>query len=119
MIFKKKPNTSEIGNEAELKAQHYLIERGLRLIEKNYSSKFGEIDLIMQDDNTLVFIEVKFRRSNNFGGAAITVNQKKQHKIRLTTEYYLQQKGLYEKHASRFDVLALTDNNIEWIKGAF
>lgn len=111
----------QTGNIAELEAQRYLEKRGLSLCEKNFSCKAGEIDLIMKEGKTLIFIEVRYRHSRAYGTAAETISPTKQRKIIRATQFYLQQQGLWDKVACRFDVIGM-DNDISkitWIKNAF
>jgi putative endonuclease len=108
------------GQAAENFAAEYLKAKGLMLISTNYRSRFGEIDLIMQDGQSLVFIEVRLRKSKFFGGAEASITASKQHKkIVTTTAYYLQQDG---NQACRFDVILMDKvdaRQIDWIKNAF
>jgi putative endonuclease len=124
LLWNKRSTTKEIGDNTEIIARAYLEEKGLVFQCNNFFSKLGEIDLIMKDDETLVFIEVKFRSSNHFGGAISAISVKKQQKIRKTTAFYLQQSGLNEYNtACRFDVVTLQGNidkpHITWLKNAF
>lgn len=109
------------GEAAEQQACIYLQQQGLRLLEKNYRCRQGEIDLVMQQGNSLVFIEVRQRSHNRFGGAAASVTTKKQEKLRLTALHYLQHKAPGAN--ARFDVVAIQGDNsrqqIEWIRDAF
>ncbi len=108
------------GAQAELLAVQYLQQHGLRLIVQNYRSRFGEIDLIMQDGTTLVFIEVRLRRNAGFGGAAASIDASKQQRIISTAQQYLA--SLARIPACRFDVVLLDDaegRNMQWIKNAF
>ncbi len=108
------------GAEAEKKALEYLISNGLSLLEKNYRSHFGEIDLIVKDKSELVFVEVRQRASQDFGGAIESVNKTKQKKLIKTAEQYLVSHQKYDKMACRFDVVCFdTLDNIDWIKNAF
>lgn len=115
-------NTKKIGDQAELEALKFLKKAGLILLEKNFSCKMGEIDLIMQDAKTLVFIEVRFRKTKNFGGALASITKEKQRKIKNTANYYLQKTGIVPL---RFDFVGLTlDENKkiiveDWIKNIF
>ena len=102
-----KSSKRETGDIHEQDAANYLQSRGLKLLASNHSSRHGEIDLIMQDQETLVFIEVRYRRNRNFGGAAISVTPKKQRKIALTALHYLQ-KHKKTNTPCRFDVIAVT-----------
>jgi putative endonuclease len=106
------------GQFYEQQALMYLQQQGLTLVQQNYSCRFGEIDLVMREQQTLVFVEVKFRRSNHFGGAAAAVTLAKQQKLTRTALFYLQAVG--QQHC-RFDVVAITEQpaEISWIKNAF
>ena len=85
---------------------------------RNYGCRHGEIDLIMQDKQTLVFIEVRYRQSAQFGGAAASVDHRKQKRIIATAQHYLQHKKP-TAHAYRFDVIASDSTSIQWIADAF
>lgn len=107
------------GNLAEALAADYLRARGLRLIERNYSCRLGEIDLILADGATLVFAEVRLRRSAGFGGAAASITAGKRQRILRAARHYLSGRP---EGPCRFDVLlldALDPERIEWIKDAF
>ena len=97
-------NLGIIGEEAALS---FLSVLGYQLLEKNYRSRFGEIDLIMQDGSFLVFIEVKARRSTLYGVPQEAVGAAKQAKIRRVAEQYLQYKGKADCQL-RFDVVAVS-----------
>ncbi len=112
----------DTGQQAEELACAYLQKHKLRLIARNYHCRRGEIDLIMQDGNTLVFIEVRYRKSSRFGSALESVHTHKQQKIIFTAEHYLQHTSAqYTQY--RFDVLAISPGHtapyIQWIKNAF
>ncbi len=115
----------KIGNQAEDIALAYLSKQGLKLIEKNYLTPLGEIDIIMLDktSQTLVFIEVRYRANIHFGAAVETVTHKKQAKIIHTAELYLQRHQKYQDYLCRFDVVGLESDlkypKINWIKDAF
>jgi putative endonuclease len=90
----------------------------LKLITNNYRCRLGEIDLILQDKETLVFVEVRMRSSSHFGGAATSIDARKQAKLIHTAQHYLA--TLKHIPPCRFDaVLLSTPDNIEWIKNAF
>jgi len=110
-------NRDQIGREAEDRALDFLEQKGLRLIERNYHSRFGEIDLIMSEGRTIVFIEVRYRCNKSFGGARYSVTAAKQQRLLATAEQFLQQHAPH--NPARMDVLALEGNNTEWIKNAF
>ncbi|MEQ1720288.1 MAG: YraN family protein [Nitrosomonas sp.] len=108
------------GHEAEKIAAAYLQQLSLILITQNYRCRFGEIDLIMQDNNTLVFIEVRMRTRDTFGGAASSITPTKQAKLLRTARHYLAEIDNYPP--CRFDVILLSGINgqkIDWIQNAF
>lgn len=111
--------SNSTGVVAEKKALTYLLEQGLILVHQNYYCCFGEIDLIMQDQDTLVFIEVRYRKSGDFGGALASINRTKQRKIIKTAMHYLSQ--LAREPYCRFDAIALNDTQSIplWVKDAF
>ncbi len=114
-----KMNENNAGLAAEKLAATFLAERGLKLIMQNYHCRFGEIDLIMTDAKTLVFIEVRLRSNNQFGNAASSITPKKQKKLILTAQHYLQQ---HSQSACRFDAILMNKadmQSIEWIRNAF
>ena len=102
------PNHLRQGHDAEQQACDHLQRQGLRLLERNYRSRYGEIDLIMRHDDTLVFVEVRYRVSTRFGSPAETVDARKQAKIRATAEHYLQRHPQSPGVSCRFDVVAMT-----------
>ena len=111
-----------IGNKQELIALKFLTKRHLKLICRNFNCKVGEIDLIMQDGEYLVFIEVKYRKSSSYVNACESVSYHKQKKIIRASTYYLQIKNLYDQIPVRFDIIAIDDHPthpINWIKNAF
>lgn len=112
--------SSSTGAQAEQLAALFLQRQGLKLVETNYRCRFGEIDLICKDKDTLVFVEVRLRGSDAYGGAAASITVHKQHKLVLAARHYLQQ--LRATPDCRFDVVllrSLRDNDVEWIKSAF
>lgn len=110
------------GIQAEQLARQYLEQQGLRFKQANFRCKRGEIDLIMQDDSTLVFVEVRYRRHNRYGSAAESVDQHKQRKLVATALFYLQNNPATAHHASRFDVIAISGEQgiprIDWHQNA-
>ncbi|MDF2940268.1 MAG: protein Nwat [Gammaproteobacteria bacterium] len=110
----------KIGNDNENLALSFLKKKGLKLIAKNFYSRFGEIDLIMRDKETLVFVEVRYRGSEKFGSSLESVSWHKQQRLIKTAEYYLLSSP--QNLPCRFDVLAVSPHNtqsINWIKNAF
>ena len=116
----------ESGQHFETLATRYLQQQGLKLLTRNFHSYRGEIDLVMRDRNTLVFIEVRFRKNNHFGSAADSVTWKKQQHLIQAAQHYLQSHRMLNSLCCRFDVVAITGNassenspKIDWIKNAF
>ena len=111
------------GREAEERACRHLLQQGLTLTERNYRSPFGEIDLVMQERDTLVFIEVRYRTRGDFGSAAETVDARKQARLRATAEHYRQNAPRASKKACRFDIVAITgdgeDGDFRWLRNVF
>lgn len=107
------------GEEAELLAASYLEARGLRILQRNYQCRFGEIDLIAQQGAVVVFVEVRRRSSDAFGGAAASITQSKRRKLLRTARYYLA--GRSPAPPCRFDALLIqgTPPAIDWIRDAF
>ena len=112
-----KANTDS-GHYCENLALKYLKRRGLKLLTRNYSSRYGEIDLIMQDKDTLVFVEVRYRKHSNYGGAIESVDYRKQSRVTNTAENYLQAHPW--DGPCRFDIVAIEGKaKPQWIIGAF
>lgn len=108
------------GDQAEQLAADFLQIQGLKLLEKNYRCRFGEIDLILLDKKTLVFAEVRLRKNQNFGGAASSITPQKQTRIVHTAQHYLSMQ--HNLPPCRFDVVLLNElsaAHIEWIQNAF
>lgn len=109
------------GKIAENLALEYLLQQGLSLVERNYHCRFGELDLVMQDQTEIVFIEVRFRKYDGFGSAVESISKTKQNKLIATASHYLMTKKLGDT-ACRFDVVGLsgllTEPNINWIQHA-
>lgn len=112
-------NKRQIGVRYERMAADYLRDRGVMILEMNYRSRGGEIDLIALDGRYLVFVEVKYRRDRRKGDPAEAVTAYKQHHIRKTAERYLYEHQYGEDTACRFDVISILKAEISWIKNAF
>ena len=112
--------SKETGDAWEATARDWLERKGLRFIAANVRERGGEIDLIMREGKTTVFVEVRFRRSALFGGAAASVTHSKQHKLLQTARLWLaRHNGSFDTVDCRFDVVAFTGNDVEWFKDAF
>jgi putative endonuclease len=107
------------GAQAEQLACTHLERSGLRLVARNYRCPRGEIDLVMDDRGTLVFVEVRYRRSDAFGSAAESVDRRKQARLRAAAAHYLLTHNL--ELPCRFDVVALSGApvRVEWLRDAF
>ena len=112
-----------IGLLGEELALAHLLAHGLQLIKRNYRCKLGEIDLVMLDSATLVLVEVRYRTTNDYGGAAASITWEKQRKLTKAAEHLLMKNPELRRCPARFDVVAITmaasEPRIEWIKSAF
>jgi len=107
------------GRAAEERARRHLESHGLRLRTANYRSRWGELDLVMETRELLIFVEVRYRARDDFGGALASVDAGKQRRLVRAAREYIARHGLATR-AARFDVVALgTGDRIEWIAGAF
>ena len=111
------------GKQAEDLARRWLRKQRVKILECNFYSRWGEIDIIALDNNTLSFIEVRHRQSKCFGTAAESVTRAKQQRIIKTAHFYLMQHKKLEQLAARFDILSISgdlDNpEVDWYKDAF
>ena len=111
------------GQLAEQHAAAHLLERGLVELDHNVGYRFGEVDLVMQHDGIIVFVEVRFRAQSSFGGAALSVNRVKQKRVAQAASAWLAAHPKLRRHACRFDVVALAGDpqapSIQWIPNAF
>ena len=113
------------GHHYEQLALNWLQQQGLTSVEQNFNCRLGEIDLIMLDNQTLCFIEVKYRKNNAFGGTAFSIPPSKQHKITRSALTFIAMHKTWQQHTYRFDALfiqsgtATSEHNFEWIKNAF
>ena len=112
-----------IGLLGEELALRHLQEHGLRLLIRNYRCKMGELDLVMLDGPTLVLVEVRTRSRTDYGGAAASVDWKKQRRLVLAGEHLLMKRAELRRYPARFDVVAITvgklDTKVDWMKSAF
>lgn len=124
MVTTKGSATKAAGDAGEARALAHLLAQGLTLVQRNYRvargphARGGEIDLIMRErDGTLVFVEVRARRSASHGGAAASISPSKQRSLVLAAQHFLT--SFRTAPPCRFDVVALDDDRIEWLRGAF
>lgn len=121
MIIKNKPKAEHLqkGNDAEKLALDYLKQQGLDWVCSNYKCKTGELDLIMKHGAILVIVEVRYRKSDLYGGALSSITKQKQLRIISATQHYVIINNLNHLQI-RFDVVAISaDKGINWIKNAF
>ena len=115
--------TQRRGRAMEDRACRYLQSHGLAMLERNLSCKAGEIDLVARDANVLVFIEVRYRHTQRYGGGAASVNGGKQQRLILAAKFFLPR--LARRYfagrtpACRFDVVSIMPEELTWIKAAF
>jgi putative endonuclease len=116
------PQALARGRWAEDQALGYLERQGLRLLARNFRCRFGEIDLVMAEQNLIVFVEVRFRRSEGYGSGFETVTRAKQRRLIATARAYLARHAS-DTAACRFDVMSVTQRHYApvylWLKDAF
>jgi putative endonuclease len=105
------------GQQAEQQAADYLQRQGLTLVAQNVRYPFGELDLVMRHGPYWVFVEVKFRSGNQFGGALNAIGAAQVARIRRAASHYLQRQHI--DAPCRFDVIAIEAGQIRWLQGAF
>ena len=108
-----------IGKSAEDVAVGFLESHGLTILLRNYYGKVGELDIVARDERTLVIVEVRMRSNAWFGGAAASVDWRKQEKIRRAAALLIHRRKDLARLPVRFDVVAMGPNGVEWIKHAF
>jgi putative endonuclease len=116
MRAKTNDTTSARGREAEERAARHLAAHGLRLVERNFRIRGGEIDLICRDGAGLVFVEVRQRSRSDFGGAGASITAAKRRRIVLAARHYLLGKADCD---CRFDCVLIDGEQLEWIRDAF
>ena len=110
----------QTGDAAEQRARRWLEHQGLVFIAANVHERGGEIDLIMREGAVTVFVEVRYRSSGAYGGAAVSVTRSKQNKLLQTARLWLaRHNGSFDTVDCRFDVIAFTGHEIEWFQNAF
>lgn len=112
-------NKRQTGTEYETLAVDYLKKQGVRITERNFRNRFGEIDIIGYDGEYLVFFEVKYRRDDKKGSPAEAVSPKKSHTICRVADFYRMKHGVSEFAPMRFDVIAICGEEIQWFRNAF
>ena len=112
-------NKREIGKIKEELSIDYLKKNGYEILNRNYFTRYGEIDIIAKDDETLCFIEVKYRSTNLYGLGVEAVNSKKQQKIKIVSKYYLTEFNISDNTNVRYDIISIDNDIITLYKGAF
>jgi len=112
------------GSLAEQQALDHLEAAGLTLLQRNFRCRLGEIDLVMQDGDCIVFVEVRFRSAAGFGGAAETVDRRKQQRLASSAAIFLGRQAAGDDHPVRFDVVAIDSAEdgavrLQWLRDAF
>ena len=114
----------QAGREAEHQALEYLRQQGLTLLAQNWLCKRGELDLVMLDGDTVVFVEVRYRLHSDWGGALASIDARKREKLVFAAQHFLMQESRWAQHPCRFDVVALEGTaskagRLNWICNAF
>lgn len=109
------------GDRGEARAEAFLNGHGLKTFRRNWQCRHGEIDLVMFDDATVVFVEVRMRTPLGFGGGLDSVDSRKQRKLARTAAYFLARNASLAERPCRFDVVAIAGEGgaIEWVRNAF
>ncbi len=113
------------GERYEAQALCLLERSGMKVLERNYRCKLGEIDIICTRGRQLVFVEVRCRKNSRYASAAASITIAKQRKLVRTAQYYLQRKGWSNKRPCRFDVVTFStpqspdEDGIQWLQNAF
>lgn len=115
-------NRTETGRAAEALARGHLERHGLRLLAQNWLCRRGELDLVMLDGDTVVFVEVRYRRHNGWGGALESVDARKRERLIQAAQHFLQQESRWSRSPCRFDVVAIGPGQateLNWLQNAF
>ena len=112
-------NKRSVGKEKEELAADFLTSQGVKILEKNFSCKMGEIDLIGVHNGYLVFVEVKYRKDTRYGYPQESVSNNKRRKIVLVSGYYRMINHYSDNVPIRFDVVSILGEKIHWDKNAF
>ncbi|CDL82394.1 YraN family protein [Xenorhabdus szentirmaii] len=118
--MKKTTNRYAIGRHYEHQVKQFLQKQGLAFVAENVKIRGGEIDLVMRDKYTWVFVEVRFRKNTHYGDAIATITQSKRKRLLHTASVWLNQRNeCLETAPCRFDVCTITGQKFEWLKNAF
>jgi len=121
---KESRTTLHIGAAAEKVVEKMLLDTGLKILQRNYRCKLGEIDIVAQDvlakDSTVIFVEVRQRSHGAFGSGFDSVDYRKQKKLIRTARLFLQERKFYDQYPCRFDIVSVRSlTDLQWIKDAF
>ncbi|MCB1864580.1 MAG: YraN family protein [Chromatiales bacterium] len=122
LLSARRPTQARDGASAERRAEAHLQRHGLLTVTRNFRTRRGEIDLVMRDGETLVFVEVRMRSSSRFGGAAASVDRRKRARLAACALEYIARHHARDWPACRFDVMTLDGNDAsepQWIRNAF
>ena len=112
-------NKRSVGSKFEDMAVSFLNANGVRIIERNFRSRFGEIDIAGHDGSYYIFCEVKYRKTNSVGDPALAVDSRKQYRISRVADHFRVYRKLKDSDRVRFDVIAILGDEIKWYKNAF
>ena len=112
-------HSRKIGDQAEEHVLHFLQAQGLKPIARNWQDRSGEIDLIMQDSDEIVFVEVRIRQNNLYGNAIESVDTRKQTRLIRTSQHWLLRHHRADNHSIRYDIVGISEGKLEWVKSAF
>lgn len=113
-----KKSAKEIGTDAESIAIKFLQKNGYKIVERNYNTKFGEIDVVALDGKTVAFVEVKFRKSGAYGAPYEFVTSYKKNRLQKAAWCYIKQRSLADMDL-RFDIISITGAKVDLFKNAF
>ena len=114
-----RPDKRASGDAAEDAARRLLEGEGLRTLARNVNYRFGEIDLVMRDDEFLVFVEVRYRKDDRFGGGLASVDRRKCRRITLAARAWLASNPVLSDLPCRFDIVAASPTGLDWHRAAF
>ena len=117
-------SSAKTGKDAEQQALEHLQRQGLRLLAQNWLCKRGELDLVMLDGDTVVFVEVRYRKHAQWGGALASIDGRKRQKLILAAQFFLQKEHRWANSPCRFDVVAIESSphgtaGLNWLRNAF
>ena len=118
-MYENRINKRKTGAAYERRAAEFLERNGVTILERNYSLKIGEIDIIGKDKDDYIFVEVKYRKNTSYGYPNEAVTASKQKSICRIATIYLQNKKLPNNGSFRFDVISILNDEITWYKNAF